>query len=64
MNSAEDETTRRVREIRTAVHAQITVSRKLCEISQNLRQQNADLREWLRENLLAFWSKREHWTDR
>jgi hypothetical protein len=60
MNNAEDETARRVREILTAVHAQIAVSRKLCEMSQNLQQQNADLRELLRENLLVCWSKREH----
>jgi hypothetical protein len=64
MKSDGDKTARRIREITTPLDAQIALARKLREISQNLRQQNAELREFLRETLLASMSRREHRTDK
>ena len=64
MTSDGDETARRIREITTALDAQIALARKLREISQNLRQQNAELREFLRETLLTAMSKQERRTDK
>ncbi len=61
--SSLDEIVRRNHEIIRATREQIATARKLREMSQNLRQENAGLRELLRENLLTWWSKREHWED-
>ncbi len=60
MKSVGDDSVRRIREIITAIHEQIAVSRELRKVSQGLRFENADLRELLRENLLTCLSKREH----
>ncbi len=64
MKSDGDKTARRIREISTPPDAQIALARELREISQNLRQQNAELREFLRETLLTAMSKHEHRTDK
>ena len=63
MDRSRDNTRRRIRDMIAVLRAEIATSRDLREMSQNLRQENADLRELLRENLLSCWSKREHWED-
>jgi hypothetical protein len=63
MQRPPDARTRRIREIVAAVEVQITLARELRETSHNLTQENAELRELLRENLLTFRAKREHWED-
>ncbi len=52
--------TQRIRESIANAKAQIALSWNLRGISQDLCQENADLREFLREILLASWSQREH----
>jgi hypothetical protein len=62
MKSVGDDAARRIRMIITAVHKQIAVSRELRKTSQALRQDNADLREFLHERLLTSLSQHEHLT--
>lgn len=59
-----DDAMRRIRQLIEETEVQIVISRELCEETHNLRQANAELREVLRENLLTFCSKREHWEER
>ncbi len=47
-----------------ALRAEIATARELREISQNLRQENANLREFLRETLLASFSTQERLRDK
>ena len=44
--------------------AQVTLARELCDTSRDLLQQNADLRDFLRENRLIGFSVHDHWLDR
>lgn len=53
-----------IQDVLAEARAQIVISRELCEIAANLRQENAELRELLRETLLTNFSSRNHWTDR
>ena len=46
------------------VRVQVIISRELCEETHNLRQANAELREFLRETLLKSWSRREQRTEK
>ena len=55
---------RDIQDVLVEARAQIVISRELCEIAANLRQENAELRELLREALLTNFSSRNHWTDR
>ena len=64
MNGVEDNTLERIRGIIAAVHKQIALSKELRKTSQALLQDNADLREFLRERLLTSLSRHEHRTDR
>ncbi|HJT69181.1 MAG TPA: hypothetical protein VJ731_03225 [Terriglobales bacterium] len=57
-------TMRDIQDVLAEARAQIVISRELCEIAANLRQENAELRELLREALLTNFSSRNHWTDR
>ena len=57
-------TMRDIQDVLAEARAQIVISRELCEIAANLRQENAELRELLRETLLTNFSSRNHWTDR
>jgi hypothetical protein len=63
MKTDVEETTRRFRKIIAALNAQIAISSRLRKDSQNLHQKNVDLREFLRETLLASMSRREHRID-
>ena len=53
MNSIGNARMSDVREILAATRARIADSRKLCERSKDLVQRSADLREYLREHVLA-----------
>ena len=64
MKSVGDGAERRIREIITDIHKEVAISRRLREVSQNLRQDNADLREFLRETLLASFSTQERLMDK
>ncbi len=60
----DEDATEHIREIIGAVQAEIVISRELRETSSNLRQENAELREMLRENMLTCLSSRIPWTNR
>ena len=62
MQKPGDDSTEHIREIIEEVQTQIVISRALCETSSNLRQQNAELREMLLENMLTCLSRRDHHT--
>lgn len=55
---------RRVQQLIEQIEVQIVISGELCEEMHNLRQANAELRELMRENLLANFAKREHFKGR
>ena len=56
-------TVRRTRAILQPSRALIAVSHELCNRSRSLIQQNADRREFLRDNVLNIFSKSEHQKD-
>jgi len=41
----------------------VTVSRELCQRSRELMGKNADLQEFLRDNVVNAWSRHEHRQD-
>jgi hypothetical protein len=61
---ARDETIRRIQDTVAALQTQVAISRELREVSQNLRQDNAGSREFLRETLLASFSTQERLRDK
>ncbi len=64
MDKSREDTRRRIQDMSASLRAAIATARELREMSQNLRQENADLREFLRETLLASFSTQERLRDK
>ncbi len=64
MDGSRDDARRRMRGTSAALRAAIATARELREVSQNLRQENAELRESLRETLFASFSTQERLRDK
>lgn len=62
-SSPSDELMERTRSLISAACENIMVARELRELSQNLRYDNSDLREFLREARLRALSTYNHWME-